>query len=394
MDYISRKIQDKLNDALSRGKSILLLGPRQTGKTTLIKRIPAALNISFIAPRVRLRYEMDPSVLADEIEALTENNDIKPLVIVDEVQKVPSIMDVVQDLIDRDIAQFLLTGSSARKLKRGGNVNLLAGRVIPLHMDSLSVNEIPKSKLKLNELLIYGSLPKVILTSSLAEKEELLDSYVSTYLEEEIRAEAIVRNLAHFARFLELAASESGYTVNYSKLSQVVGVAHTTITEYYQILEDCLVAERIEPLIKSKTRHKLSKSQKYLIFDLGLRRLACGEGKRLPEKYMGHLFEQFVGLELIKQARLQKDRIKIRYWRDPDGPEVDWVIDSPDKLIPIEVKYTDRPQKNDARHLKIFLSEYDEADKAYIICNAPRKMKLADKIYALPWQDISEIPLR
>jgi len=263
-------------------------------------------------------------------------------------------MDVIQDLIDRKIAQFLLTGSSARKLKRGDNVNLLPGRIIPLRMDTLTYDEMPSAKIKLNDLLIYGSLPQVLLSKTFDEKEELLDSYVSIYLEEEIRSEAIVRNLANFARFLELAASESGYAVNYSKLSQQIGVAHTTIADYYQILEDCLVVERIEPLTKSKTRHKLSKTQKYIFFDLGLRRFAAREGRRLPIKYMGHLFEQFVALELIKYSRFQKARIQIRYWRDPDGPEVDWVIDHPDKLIPIEVKYTDKPNVDDAKHLKTF----------------------------------------
>ena len=391
MKLIKRTIEQRLETSVNDGKSILLLGPRQTGKTTLINQLDSSLMVSFIQARTRLRYERDPEILTDEVLVLAESQVQKPLVLIDEVQKVPAIMDVAQDLIDRDIAQFVLTGSSARKLKRGDNVNLLPGRVLPLYMDPLSIEEIPVSRLKLDNLLYYGSLPHVLLTDSPEEKEELLDSYVSIYLEEEVRAEAIVRNLANFSRFLELAASESGYVTNQSKLSQVIGVAHTTIASYYQILEDCLVAERIEPLTESKTRHRLSKTQKYIMFDLGVRRLAAREGLSVPEKYKGHLFEQFVILELIRKARCISGRHRIKYWHDPGGPEVDCIIDSPDALVPVEIKLTARPTLNDAKHLITFLAEYEHAENAYIICTASRKMKLADRVYALPWQELTTI---
>jgi uncharacterized protein len=390
MVYINRKIKGKLDKLLAKGRSILLLGPRQTGKTTLLNHIKSTLTLSFIQPRTRLRYEKDPSLLADEVKALDARKE-KPLVIVDEVQKVPLIMDVVQDLVDNNIAQFILTGSSARKLKRGKHVNLLPGRVIPLHMDPLSVLEIPKAKLKLNDLLLFGALPEIVLSDAIIDKKELLEAYVLIYLEEEVRSEALVRNLANFSRFLELAASESGYPVNCSKLSQIVGVAHTTIADYYQILEDCLIVERVEPYLKSKTRHRLSKKNKYLFFDLGVRRVAAREGTKLPDKIMGHLFEQYVGLELIRQSRLSSQRITVRYWQDLNGIEVDWLLEMEESLLPIEIKYTDKPRKQDARHLMTFLNEYDEAKDGYIICQVPRKMKLADNIYALPWQQMNEL---
>lgn len=391
MNTINRQIYDRIKDILARGKSILLLGPRQTGKTTLIKQLQATLNISLLAPRVRLKYETDPQSLADEVEEIAHKSKKQPLIIIDEVQKAPELMDVIQYLIDDNTAQFVLTGSSARKLKRNKNINLLPGRVIPLHMDAFAINEIPKTECHLNDLLLYGSLPEIITTQSYDEKEELLESYVEIYLEEEVRAEALVRNLANFAKFLKLAASESGYSVNYSKLSQRIGINRATIAEHYQILEDCLIAERIEAFTKSKTRHKLSKSAKYLIFDLGVRRFAAKEGREPPEKYMGHLFEQFVGLELIKLSRTQHIRSALRYWKDPDGPEVDWVLDTPDKLIPIEVKYTTRPTKRDIKHLQTFLNEYDEAEKGYVVCRADLPMKLSNNITAIPWQNLGEI---
>jgi predicted AAA+ superfamily ATPase len=393
MGYINRAIQPKIEHALAIGKSILLLGPRQTGKTTMLKHITQDFLISFIDPRVRQRYEKDPSLLADELKTLAAQHTKKPLIIIDEVQKVPEIMDVVQYLIDDDIAQFILTGSSARKLKKNKQINLLPGRVIVFTLDALSIEELSKQSAKANilDFMLYGTLPGVINTQLKQDKEELLYSYVTTYLEEEIRSEAVVRNLSHFSRFLELAAAESGLTVNYSKLSQTIGVAHTTIAEYYQILEDCLVAFRVEPFLKSRTRNKLSKSNKYLLFDLGVRRLAANEGTKLPTVILGHLFEQFVGLELIKLGRLQPERPTLRYWKDLDGPEVDWVLQLENNLVPIEVKYTDSPKADDAKHLKVFLNEYEEAKMAYVVCQCPRSIKLADNIVALPWQQLNSI---
>lgn len=389
--HINRLLTPLIQKRLDRGKSILFLGMRQIGKTTLLQHIKSDLYLSFIQPQIRLRYEKDPSQLTNEIEAIAEITKSTPLIILDEVQKVPIIMDIAQDVIDRRIAKLILTGSSARKLKRGENINLLPGRVIPLYLDPFTYEEISTHQPDINDLLLYGSLPEIFLTKDNSEKNELLDAYVSIYLEEEVRAEAIVRNLANFARFLELAASESGFTVNYQKLSQEIGVAHTTIAAYYQILEDCLITYRIEPFTKSKTRKKLAKTHKYVFVDLGIRRIAAGEGEHLPRAYMGHLFEQFVGLELIRNSHLLTKRTKIRYWRDPDGPEIDWLIDHPEILIPIEVKWTDRPTMNDAKHLMTFLQEYPNAKRAYIVCRIPRNQKLSEHIYAIPWQNIKEL---
>jgi predicted AAA+ superfamily ATPase len=390
MVYINRLISSRLDDLLGRGKSVLLLGARQTGKTTLLGHLAPVLAISFLQPRVRQQYELDPSVLADEVIQL--NKQIKcPLVVVDEVQKVPLIMDVVQDLIDKKLGQFVLTGSSARKLKHGQSINLLPGRVMPLHLDPFMMRELTTEKKSLADLLIYGSLPSVLTTSSTEEKEEILEAYVTLYLEEEIRREAVVRNIVSFARFLMLAASESGNIVNYAKISQDIGVARTTIVDYYQILEDCLVAERVEPITHGTTRHKLSKANKYLLFDLGVRRLAAREGRRLPEKTIGHLFEQFIGLELLRYARILSSQIKLRYWRDHEGPEVDWVLEFNGIYIPIEVKYTDKPTIQDAKHLTIFMEEYQNSRDAFIVCRVPRPRKIADRVVAIGWEHVDEV---
>jgi len=390
--YIHRKIEQNINEALNRNKSVLLLGARQTGKTTLLDQIHADLYISLAQPTVRQRFEKDLALLLGEIEALYTGKNKVPLIIIDEVQKIPEILDLAQDLIDRKKAQFILTGSSARKLKQPGKINLLPGRVVALKLTPLTIAELPKDKKNLEELLVYGTLPEIITQEKLQNKETDLISYISTYLEEEVRAEALVRNVGSFSRFLELAASESGNIINFRKLSQEVGVAHTTIAAYYQILEDCLIAERIEPLRHTKTRRRLTALPKYLFFDLGVRRLCANEGTKLPEKYVGSLFEQFVGLELINSINLATERSKIYFWRDVSGSsEIDWIIDKQGEYIPVEAKLTPNPTIKDAKHLQTFLTEYKNAEKAYIVCTAPRKIKLHDKIYALPWQEMGEL---
>src|SRR3989338_409724 len=390
MKYIHRFLEERIHHTFERGKSVLLLGARQTGKTTLISRFKHDLLISFVPPDIRQQYEKSPHLLKGEVEALAAPAAGKrPLVIFDEVQKVPSILDVVQDLIDRGKANFILTGSSARKLRRGAQVNLLPGRVVAFRMDPFSLQEFPAQDL--NERLIYGSLPGILSVQPLADREADLESYVTTYLEEEVRSEAVVRNLGGFARFLEFAASESGGIINLRKLSQEIGISNTTIGAYYQILEDCLISERIEPLTQSKTRKKLTKSEKYLFFDLGVRRLAAREGTRPPRDAMGKIFEQFIGLELLRTIHTKGQGVKVRFWRDPDGPEVDWVIDSGGAYTPLEVKWTDNPKTNDIRHLEVFLSEYKTAKTGYLVCQVPRKAKLSDKITAIPWQSIGNL---
>lgn len=390
MKYIKRLLEDRIRHTLARNKSVLLFGARQTGKTTLTRQFKHDMLVSFVQPDIRQRYEKSPHLLKGEVESLAPGKSRRlPLVILDEVQKVPVILDVVQDLIDRQKANFILTGSSARKLRRGAQVNLLPGRVVAFRLDPFNLQELPAKDL--NERLSYGSLPGIIAVGALADRETDLEAYVTAYLEEEIRAEAVVRNLGDFARFLELAASESGGIINLRKLSQEIGVSHTTIGAYYQILEDCLIAERIEPLTQSKTRKKLTKSEKYLFFDLGVRRLVAHEGTRLPRDTMGLLFEQFVGLELLRSVHTKGRSAKIRFWRDPDGPEVDWVVDENGVYIPLEVKWTENPAVSDIRHLEVFLSEYKSAKAGFLICRVERKTKLSEKVFALPWQSVDDV---
>jgi predicted AAA+ superfamily ATPase len=388
MNYIVRTIEGALRRHLDRGKSVLLLGPRQTGKTTLIQRLRVDLHVSLVVPAVRQRYERDPNQLLGEIQALRTPSHAPPRVVLDEIQKVPALLDVIQAAVDQGLARFVLTGSSARKLRRG-NVNLLPGRVVTLRLDPLRLSELPQANLE--RLLTDGSLPGIWRVESAQDREAYLQSYVETYLEEEVRAEALVRNVGSFARFLELAGLESGNLVSFRALAQDLGISHTTISGFYEILEDCLVAERVDPLTRSKTRKKLTHSNRYLIFDMGVRRLCAREGRRVSKARLGQFFEQWVGLELIRLLRLHPSRARVLFWRDPDGPEVDWVVEGAGTMLPVEAKWTETPGQRDIRHLGIFLAEYTEASQAFVLCRCPRRMKLAERIHALPWQELPAI---
>lgn len=390
VEYIHRTIEPILQHTLDRGKSVLLLGPRQTGKTTLLKRLNASKYFSFVDSSTRLRYEKNPEIFQGEIEALSEASSKKNiLVVIDEIQKVPRLMDTIQFLIDNKTAQFVITGSSARKIKKSSNTNLLPGRVVALKLDPLSYLE--NTDITLANHLLFGSLPGIVKTNEIHDKETDLASYVTAYLDEEVRSEAIVRDIGSFARFLELAAVNSGKLINFRKLSQEIGVAHTTIASYYEVLEDCLIIERIEPIIKSSKRKRLTRSCKYLFFDIGVRRACAREAPILPNQIVGDLFEQFIGLEINRHLRSQQMSNHLKFWRDPSGPEIDWVITSSTKMVPLEVKWTSTPHAQDAKHLEIFLKEYPEAEKGYIICQTPSPIKISPKVTAIPWQDMYKI---
>lgn len=396
MSYITRLIQKILKMTLDRDKSILLLGPRQTGKTTLVdQHLDVDLAYTFLDSKTRHRFENSPDLLISEIKGFIRTQKLKktPIILIDEVQKVPEIMDTIQLAIDKKLAIFILTGSSARKLRHNGKkINLLPGRVIEAHLSALSLLEVDSEVMPdLEDFLLYGSLPEIFLQKDKEFKEQLLISYVNIYLEEEIRAEAVVRNLANFSRFLTYAAVDAGKQLNISNLSKEIGVSRYTIEDYYQILEDCLVADRIEPIIDITTRRRLTKSPKYLFFDLGIRRILAGEGLRLPQKYFSELFEQFIGIEILKLIRIFAPQAKCRYWRDHTGPEVDFVIEYNRQYLPIEVKWTITPKREDAKHLRTFMKEYDCVTPAYIVCRTPLPMEISSEVLAINWKDISTV---
>ncbi|MBM4222937.1 MAG: DUF4143 domain-containing protein, partial [Gammaproteobacteria bacterium] len=280
---------------------------------------------------------------------------------------------------------FILTGSSARQIK-----NLLPGRVIKYSLTGLtSLERSNEQDWYLDFLLLNGALPAICSLSDQNQIDEELSSYVFLYLEEEIRKEALVRNLKAFTQFLTLACIESGNIVNLTAMSQDIGVSHNTIAEYYRILEDCMLVKRIDPLIHSmNSRRKIMKSSKFIMFDLGVRRLGAREGIGFSREQLGYLFEQYVGLELLNLLEIEHPYAKLLYWRCHQGPEVDYVIEYKGKLIPIEVKLSNRPRATDLKHLKIFKKEYDIQEPCYLIANIPYPLEMEDGITALPWNQL------
>ena len=388
MRMYKRRIKKQIDHALERNKSVLLLGPRQTGKTTLLEEETYDISVSLLLEKNRIRYEQDPDLLIQEIQAHPKRK--KELrVLIDEIQLVPKLLNTAQYIIDKKLAQIILTGSSARKIRKHTDINLLPGRMVLLHLDSLSYTEHKNQNLE--KLLIFGELPGVMTVDLAADKELDLESYVITYLEEEIRKEAATKNLPAFYRFLELAALESGKIISLRKIGSIAGVNHSVIASYYGILEDSLIIQRIDPYSVSATRKKLTKSSKYLFFDLGVRRLAAKEGPKLGKNRLGELFEHYVGIELIRLFRFRHERNSLSFWRDPDGPEIDWLILGNSKMIPLEVKYKEKVERSDCKHLEVFLNEYPKAAKGYVICTADRPYKVTERVTAIPWFQLEDI---
>ncbi len=398
---IKRNLEEELRKTISQRRSIFLFGPRQTGKTTLLEHISNqyanVLNYSFLEIPIRQRAEQQPEFLRQEIEAV-----LPELIIIDEVQKVPEILDEVQYMIDRYKLLFLITGSSARKLRRK-NVNLLAGRAITYRLDPLD-NEERKSFVKnfksidsLKDILTYGDMPEIVLLTEEGKTglvENLLRSYVETFLEEEIRMETLVRKLGVFGNFLRMAAEMSGRILSFRELSQDLGVTHHTISSFYEILHDCMIVEKVPPLLPASSRRRLAKASKYLFFDIGVRNSAARifVRKGMSREEMSHRFEEWIGLSLIRHMRSRNLPGIVYYWRDHNGPEVDWVVEYRERWIPIEVKYVEKPLQKHIRHLETFMDENKrKSPKGFLVFLGEKPRKLTDRITALPWFDLGKV---
>lgn len=397
-----RYLEIEIRKLIAKKQSALIFGPRQVGKTTLVnkllKDVPRKMEYYLQNPSVRLELETNPSKIINQVEAESG----RPYVFIDEAQKIPELFDAAQFLIDKKEAQFIFTGSSARKLRRAG-VNLLPGRVKRYYLDSLIWGELglirrstieslamdninKKGGYSFEDTLVFGSLPMMVNVSQ-KDRADFLNAYSQIYLEEEIRAEAISRKIGAFARFLELAAAESGTSPNFTKLSQESGVSQPAIKEFYHILEDTLIVERIEPYLKNSRKRILS-SPRYYFFDLGARNVLA----RLPLDYSlinaqkGTLFEHAVMLEIIGRVRALNKNYKINFWRTSGGAEVDCVVDMGNVVIPIEIKSSRVISQSDVSGLKAFLNDYNNiAKQGFVITMGEKKEKIAENITAVPW---------
>lgn len=368
------EIRRKLNLAeLLQKKSFFLLGPRSTGKSTLIRQQLAgqATLVDLLDSDHYLRLSTRPQ----ELEAFACSEPRHPIVVLDEIQKIPELLDEVHRLIEKLKIRFLLTGSSARKLK-GDRTNLLAGRAWMAHLFPLSWCEI--KKMDLARYLRFGGLPQVYLGDN---PEEELRAYVRTYLYEEIKAEAMVRKIPPFARFLEVAALSSGQLLNFADIASDCGVPATTVREYYSILEDTLMGFLLPPWTASRKR-KAIQTAKFYFFDVGVSHcLAKIQQLDRNSNLYGNAFEHFIGMELRAYLSYARKTDELRFWRSVNDQEVDFVVGD---HTAIEVKATQRVSPKDLQGLKILAEE--KKFKNFVLVSQDPLATTREGIRCLPWQ--------
>ena len=376
-------------DLLSKKRSILLFGARGTGKTALIRDalsgLKNSISIDLLRGQAFQRYVGEPATLGNELRSAVKDGSGGLVVAIDEIQKVPSLLDEVHSLLEefKGRIAFLLTGSSARKLRRGG-ANLLAGRAITRFLHPLCSLE---TELDLSRALQFGSLPGVYCDRG--EEIAILESYVATYLREEVQQESLVRGIDRFARFLDFSGQLNGEPVNFSKLGAQCGIAGKTVLEYYSILEDTLLARTLSGWSHSVKR-QLLQSPKHYFFDCGVLNAINGELRsdlKTTGYRFGKLFENFVIQELFRANDYLDLGLRFHYWRDKDGHEVDVIVSRNVKtpILAIEIKSGSKPTETDCSGFDYFSSEYPKIPR-WCLCTTPRRYEKS-KIRFLPWQE-------
>jgi predicted AAA+ superfamily ATPase len=368
---------------LAEGRSsVLLLGPRQVGKSTLCRALRPDLYLDLADEREFLSAAKDAGRLRREVEALAR----PALVVVDEVQRVPALLNTVQALLDRSRGRlrFVLTGSSARKLRRGG-ANLLPGRVILERLDPLTVGE-AGDRFDLDRALQLGMLPGIYWGD--AEAAEILGTYAEVYLREEIQAESAVRDLGSYARFLDVIAVASGQWLNYSKLSSDTEIPKETIRRFVQVLEDTLLAVRIPAFVpRVRTPRRVLQRERVLLFDVGVRNALLGMHRRpLGADRIGAVFEQWVILQLVYLSHALRKGWRFSSYRSEGGAEVDLVIETEDELIGVEVKAGRTVSPADTRGL-VSLGELvgpRQKLRQWIVYRGERRQRFENGVEAWP----------
>lgn len=365
--------------------NILLLGPRQVGKSTLCRALAPDLYVDLADEREFLSFAKDPGRLGREVAALSTPS----LVVIDEVQRVPSILNTVQSLVDRAPRglRFILTGSSSRKLRRGG-ANLLPGRVILEHLDPLSALEVG-ADFDLERALRLGMLPGIYWGDD--DAAEILGTCADLYLKEEIQAEGIARDLGSYARFLDVMALASGQWLNYTKLSSDAEIPKETIRRFVQILDDTLLALRIPAFTpRARTSRRVLQRERVLLFDVGVRNALLGAHRRpLSADQVGAAFEQWVILQVLYLDRALRKNWRFSSYRTEGGAEVDLVLETDRELIGIDIKASHTVALTDTRGL-LSLGEVAGRKLPYrkcIVYRGARKQRFENGVEAWPVLD-------
>ena len=370
---------------LPQERHLFLFGARNTGKSTLVMDAYQSLGAyCFDLLDLDLEYQLQarPNALYDMVKALPTQ---QRYVIIDEIQKMPALLNVVHRLMKDKDRYFIMTGSSAKKLKSAG-VNLLAGRAYVYHLFPLTYREVA-DRFDLIQALHWGTLPEVYACKTDADKKQFLMAYAHTYLKEEIGAEQFVRNLAPFRRFLEVAAQCNGQILNYATIARDTHLDDKTVKTYFSLLEDTLIGYMLEPYHGS-LRKRVHQKSKFYFFDLGVVR-ALAQHLSLPllesTHAYGHAFEHFFINESIRLAAYYQKDFKFSYLRTTTDQEIDLIIERPGQpTLLIEIKSTREVRKEMLKPLILLKDEFPDA-KAYCISNDPYAKQIED-ITVLPWK--------
>ncbi len=370
------------------GQSAFLWGARKTGKSTLLRTaFPQSLSYDFLKTDLALSFGARPSLLREQLLARPAAELERPIIL-DEVQKVPGVLDEVHWLIENRGLRFMLCGSSARKLKRG-RANLLGGRAWRFEMYPLVTAEFPAADglaggFDLLRGLNHGMLPSHYLS---AHPRRSLEAYVRDYLKEEVFDEGLTRNVPAFSRFFEAVGYSHGELVNYANIARDCGVDAKTVKEYFQILCDTLLGRLVSPFKKRQERQVISKAPKFYLFDVGVAGILSKRHVVEPRgEQFGRALEHLVFMELAAHASYRELAYDICFWRTKSGAEVDFVLG--DGEVAVEVKGTSRVDDRELRSLTLF-SETHSPRLAVVVCNEPDE-RLVRGIRILPWRRFFE----
>lgn len=378
MSYIKRYFAIDLPQR----QSAFFWGARKTGKTTYLKHtFPDALFYDLLLSDIALSFAKEPSIFRQELLRYQDVNTNR-LVVIDEVQKVPGLMDEIHWLIENTDFQFILCGSSARQMKRHG-VNMLGGRAWKYHFFPLCFPELPEFDLL--RIFNRGTLPSHYLDENYRRS---LRAYLEDYLILEIQAEGIVRNLPAFSRFMDTLRFSHGEMINYSNIARQAGIDSKTVREYFQILVDTLIGYIITPYRKKVSRDIISETPKFYLFDVGVGSfIKHHQFNDLKGADAGKALEHYIFTELTAYKYLNDLDFDITYWRTKDKLEVDFILG--EGQVAIEVKISDVIQPSDLRGLRVFHEEH-KPKKSILICQVPRPRKITEgdcSIELLPVKD-------
>lgn len=339
---IKRQIIEKIREF---DKSILLVGPRQVGKSTLLASMHPEITINLADQNTFLEFLKDPDLLRKTVRGHQR-------IFIDEVQRIPSLLNTVQALVDHDKnLRFLLSGSSARKLKRG-HANLLPGRMLLFRLGPLSMEELPPD-VPLDRLLSTGALPGIITEENLELSKKLLRTYAATYLKEEVQAEALTRNLEGFSRYFEVIASRSGDFADFTKFSSLAMIERTAARRYFDVLVDTLILESVPAFAKS-LKSRLIQHPRFYFFDVGVLNGSLRNFEASADR-KGMLFEHLCLQMILSEAKNRDEDIRVSVYRTEGGAEVDFIVERQRETVAIEVKATRTLGNQDTRGLDSFM---------------------------------------